>query len=43
MVQKDRSIDYMEEFEETDSNYSAELYDTDSDEEWNKLKRQAVE
>lgn len=43
MVQRERSRDFMEDFEETDSNYSAELYDTDSDEEWNKLKRDAAE
>ena len=44
MVQKDRSIDYKEEFEESDSDISniSDLYVSGSDEEWNEVKRKAT-
>ena len=38
MVQKENSLDYKEAFEETDS-FISDLYISDSDEEWNELKK----
>lgn len=41
MVQKDRSIDHKEAFDESGSEIS-DLYVSDSDEEWNEFKRKAT-
>ena len=42
MVQKDRSVDYKEDFEETASEFELSLEADDSDEEWQQLKEQAA-
>ena len=42
MVQLDRSRDYKEDFDESESDIS-DLYMEDSDEEWNEVKRKAIQ